>query len=814
MKTRNVSILYLMGVVFLAITLLPNTAWAAWETVIPVDSLMPANFDTYWNYNYGWGDTHDGAGEAKMYPEQVSIDASGVVTIVAETPDPESTYPYRSGAFHSKMKSLRCDDCITEYDVKGEFKAPTIRGTWPAFWLTGSWNWPPEIDILEFKGSTTNHMNTYDGQWETVKPVIPDAWDVWHEYRCHVTKMNATDVAVDFYLDGVLLDTQIGSNFVWEPMVVIVNLQMLDDSGTPGPTVPTYYYARNIVVQHYRTDVPGAPAAPTNLAAAPDNGTVFLTWDDNPECDLSHYTVSRSTTPGGPYSQVATDVIEAAYTDTSVTNDVTYYYVVTAVDLDLNESASSNEISATPTAMYAIPIDNHSFESPPGGKQVGVMPDYWTMVGSDYGIEGLGYDGTQCAFLIGNNAACYQLTGHMITEGDQFQLNYYATRTWSNTGETATFTGNLYYDNGGSRVTLVSAPGSSSTNGSWVRYSTTVEITPGHPAIGKTLGVELVHTSSTNTWAGFDYVTVNGISPGVCGDGTCDPGEDPCNCSQDCGTPPSTETSCSDGIDDDCDGYVDCDDIDCAGDAACQCGNGICDPGEDYCSCPTDCGAPPAEICDNGLDDDCDGDIDCDDADCFGDPACPSCGDGTCNPGEDCHTCPSDCIGQTGGRPSSRYCCGDGVCEGAEDAINCEVDCGAGPVCGDGTCDPGEDECNCSQDCGTPPAEICGNGIDDDCDGYSDCDDVDCFGDPSCPTCGDGTCDPGEDQCNCSQDCGTPPAEICDNGVDDDCDGFTDCDDSDCFGDPACPSCVDKGGACTDNAECCSGNCLPAGKCK
>jgi hypothetical protein len=142
---------------------------------------------------------------------------------------------------------------------------------------------------------------------------------------------------------------------------------------------------------------------------------------------------------------------------------------------------------------------------------------------------------------------------------------------------------------------------------------------------------------------------------------------------------------------------------------------------------------------------------------------------------------------------------------------------GGGPTCGDETCDPGEDECNCSEDCGTPPSTEtnCTDGVDEDCDTYTDCDDIDCDGDPACPTCGDKTCDPGEDQCNCPDDCGTPPSSetTCDDGIDEDCDTYTDCDDSDCDGDPACPDCVPKNGACTDNADCCSGNCRPSNKC-
>jgi len=62
---------------------------------------------------------------------------------------------------------------------------------------------------------------------------------------------------------------------------------------------------------------------------------------------------------------------------------------------------------------------------------------------------------------------------------------------------------------------------------------------------------------------------------GECGNGTCEPGENQCNCPDDCGTPPATETSCDDDVDNDCDGYTDCDDIDCEGDPVCPSGGTI-----------------------------------------------------------------------------------------------------------------------------------------------------------------------------------------------------------------------------------------------
>jgi beta-lactamase superfamily II metal-dependent hydrolase len=51
------------------------------------------------------------------------------------------------------------------------------------------------------------------------------------------------------------------------------------------------------------------------------------------------------------------------------------------------------------------------------------------------------------------------------------------------------------------------------------------------------------------------------------------------------------------------------------------------------------------------------------------------CGNGVCDPGEDCTSCASDCPGKTGGKPSTRYCCGNGSCEMAESAASCPVDC-------------------------------------------------------------------------------------------------------------------------------------------
>jgi fibronectin type 3 domain-containing protein len=91
------------------------------------------------------------------------------------------------------------------------------------------------------------------------------------------------------------------------------------------------------------------PAAPTGLSATAGNQTISLDWSDNGEPDINGYNVYRSTTSGGTYTRLnATLLTSSNYTDNSVSNGTTYYYVVTAVDTSSNESANSSEISAKP----------------------------------------------------------------------------------------------------------------------------------------------------------------------------------------------------------------------------------------------------------------------------------------------------------------------------------------------------------------------------------------------------------------------------------------------------------------------------------
>lgn len=94
--------------------------------------------------------------------------------------------------------------------------------------------------------------------------------------------------------------------------------------------------------------------------------------------------------------------------------------------------------------------------------------------------------------------------------------------------------------------------------------------------------------------------TIPTCSPPTCGDGICNGTETSCDCPQDCGPAPLSEVGlCTDGIDNDCDDLIDCDDPDCASDPACDCAD-VGEPcGNDGDCCNMNCsnGPPSSRVC-------------------------------------------------------------------------------------------------------------------------------------------------------------------------------------------------------------------------
>lgn len=80
---------------------------------------------------------------------------------------------------------------------------------------------------------------------------------------------------------------------------------------------------------------------------APPSHKVTLSWTPS-SSSFSGFNVYRSTVSGGPYTKLDSSIITTdSYTDASITNGPTYYYVATEVDTSGNESAYSTQVSAT-----------------------------------------------------------------------------------------------------------------------------------------------------------------------------------------------------------------------------------------------------------------------------------------------------------------------------------------------------------------------------------------------------------------------------------------------------------------------------------
>ena len=100
-----------------------------------------------------------------------------------------------------------------------------------------------------------------------------------------------------------------------------------------------------------------SPGAPLSLAAERNAEVVDLAWSPGVEHieDLMHYAVYRAGSPGvtpvpGNYLGTSPDT---SVVDSTASTALTYYYIVTAIDIHGNESAPSNEARVDPSASAA-----------------------------------------------------------------------------------------------------------------------------------------------------------------------------------------------------------------------------------------------------------------------------------------------------------------------------------------------------------------------------------------------------------------------------------------------------------------------------
>jgi hypothetical protein len=138
--------------------------------------------------------------------------------------------------------------------------------------------------------------------------------------------------------------------------------------------------------------------APTNVVATGQLNQVALSWDDASGGVATNYIVLRSTTSGGGYSTIATNIGNAStnYTDTSVVNYTTYYYVVEAAGpiglspFSSPASASAVGVEPAPTGLTATALNTQvalAWNATPGATGYNILrasnsPSGFTTIGS------------------------------------------------------------------------------------------------------------------------------------------------------------------------------------------------------------------------------------------------------------------------------------------------------------------------------------------------------------------------------------------------------------------------------------------------
>jgi fibronectin type 3 domain-containing protein len=161
------------------------------------------------------------------------------------------------------------------------------------------------------------------------------------------------------------------------PYIQVASISAVNFTDTGVTNGTTYYYvvsaydpagqsANSAQVSAAPAAPLAAPATPTNLQATAGNAQVSLTWTAS--AGATSYHVKRSTTNGGPYTQIAAPTT-TNFSDANLTNGTPYYYVVSAVNA-AGESANSAQASATPTAPLTTPAAPTNLQVTAGNAQV------------------------------------------------------------------------------------------------------------------------------------------------------------------------------------------------------------------------------------------------------------------------------------------------------------------------------------------------------------------------------------------------------------------------------------------------------------
>ncbi len=169
------------------------------------------------------------------------------------------------------------------------------------------------------------------------------------------------------------------------------------------------------------------PTTPTGLLATVGNAQVILTWTAS--ANATTYNLKRSATTGGPYTLLSSPSA-ASFTDTTVTNGTTYFYVVSAVN-SAGESANSAEASAKPTAPTQVPAAPSGLMATAANTQVSLT---WTAsaTATSYNVKRATTTGGPYTKISSPSSPSFADTG--LTNGNTY---FYVASAVNSAGESA-----------------------------------------------------------------------------------------------------------------------------------------------------------------------------------------------------------------------------------------------------------------------------------------------------------------------------------------------------------------------------------------
>lgn len=153
-----------------------------------------------WETQFPWGRDRSSVGELQWYAPDAFKVANGKLRIAAQE-TPNASHLYSSGLISSH------NSFATEF---GRFeircKIPRGKGLWPAFWLLPpDTSWPPEIDVFEALGDSTNtvHLTSHwsengEHRQSGAEYTGPDFSDGFHTFAI---EWSATSIV--WFVDGV-----------------------------------------------------------------------------------------------------------------------------------------------------------------------------------------------------------------------------------------------------------------------------------------------------------------------------------------------------------------------------------------------------------------------------------------------------------------------------------------------------------------------------------------------------------------------------------------------------------------------------------